>query len=487
MEFLTTKQKKLKARRLFIAYGLLSVLVMLATYVLISTALGFDVFRGKEIVQNGLLFIDSRPDNAEVYINGKKESNATNAKYSLPESSYDIKLTKNGYRDWNGNVEVIGGTVEFLTYPRLLPNSPALIASQTHQSMPAFAQSRDKRWLGSVVNESPEQIVVYDLDNPQDLIRSISLPAQFVAGKKVSSTKIVEWAGDNEHILVCVGFQNVAENSYILINRDKPQEYIDISAIFPLAAGDNLGLWNGKKDEIFIKRANGIVFLGNIKDKALVAQGLVGDVVLQFEAISDERALYTTKLGEELQIKLYSKDKTYVITSIPYSTEKVILRGFGYNRNDYILVAGKQFDKTYVFRNFEKSIEKSIQPRLAPFLLLPINSTYADLSRGNRFVMGTDGVTSVVYDLEQKELHKYELPVPRPAQLGWFDDVRLYALASDQTLSIMDFDGKNLQAIGASVLGLPYVNANVTKFAYQMVENGSIKTMFVDIDTPTVQ
>ena len=67
MEFLTTKQKKKKAQRLYFGYVLLSILVLLATYVLISTALGFEIFSSKgEVVQNGLLFVDSRPDGADI-------------------------------------------------------------------------------------------------------------------------------------------------------------------------------------------------------------------------------------------------------------------------------------------------------------------------------------------------------------------------------------------------------------------------------------
>jgi hypothetical protein len=81
MEFLTPKQKKEKARRLYIGYGLLSVLIGLATYILISTALGYEIFSTKgDIVQNGLLFVDSSPGNADIYINGKKESSETGAK-----------------------------------------------------------------------------------------------------------------------------------------------------------------------------------------------------------------------------------------------------------------------------------------------------------------------------------------------------------------------------------------------------------------------
>jgi hypothetical protein len=486
MEFLTTKQKKVKARRLLVAYGLLSILIVLATYVLISTALGFDIFKGKDVVQNGLLFVDSRPDNADVYLNDRLEADASNAKYSVPESSYDVRLVKNGYRDWSGTVQVIGGTVKFLTYPRLMPTVPASLSQQTHTSLPAFMQSRDKQWLASSTKEVPNQLTVYSLANPDELARVLTLPMTITNNKQVVSTEILEWAGDNEHFLIKVRLSETADPRYILMHRDKPAEIIDISALFPIGADDTLGLWNGKKDLIYVRRQTGGVFLGNTKDKSLSAQSLLGDTVIDFIPVSDEKALYTTKLDNQILVKLYAKDKTYVINSTDKTDKKVIMKAFGFNRNDYILLGGEAFEKTYVYRNFEKAAQSSVQPRVAPFFTMPQQSSIADVSRSNRFVMGSDGSDVAVYDIEQREFYRYELTITRPAELGWFDDVRLYARGSDNKLSVMDFSGENVYELGVSVLGIPYANRDVSVVAFQSNANGTISTNFLDIESPTI-
>lgn len=487
MEFLTTRQKKLKARRLFVAYGLLSILVVLATYVLISTALGFDVFKGKDVVQNGLLFVDSRPDNADVYLNGKLEANASNAKYSVPESTYDIRLVKNGYREWSGTAQVIGGAVKFITYPRLMPSLPATLSEQTHASLPSFLQSRDKQWLASITKEVPNQIVIYSLANPNDLARVLTVPSTVTNNKAVTATEIIEWAGDNEHFLIKLQLTDTPEPRYVLLHRDKPEEVTDISGLFPIGVHDKIGLWNGKKDLVYIRRDSGGVFLGNTKDKSLSAQSILGDTIIDFVSISDERALYTTMLDNQILVKLYTKDKTLVINSTDKADKKIIMKTFGFNRNDYILISGEAFEKTYIYRNFEKATEKATQARVAPYFTMPQQSSIAEASRSNRFVMGSDGNSVAVYDIEQREFYRYELPVTRPAELGWFDDVRLYALGSDKRLSVMDFDGSNIYELGVAALGAPYVNRDVTVAAYQTNKDGSIQTNFLDIESPTTQ
>ena len=65
MEFLDPVAKKRHLRNLFIGYGLLTVLIGLSTYLLILMATGLDFFNLKgEVIQNGLLFVDSQPDGA---------------------------------------------------------------------------------------------------------------------------------------------------------------------------------------------------------------------------------------------------------------------------------------------------------------------------------------------------------------------------------------------------------------------------------------
>jgi len=149
------------------------------------------------------------------------------------------------------------------------------------------------------------------------------------------------------------------------------------------------------------------------------------------------------------------------------------------------LLAGEGFEKTMIYKNFENAVTSSVTGRVAPFFIFPAQSIIADASRSNRFVLGSDGVNAQVYDIEQKELFRYELPASRPADIGWFDDARLYSIGTDQKLSVFDFTGRNVYEIAMPTFGKPHVNTAVNKVLYVTKTEASYTANIVDIESPT--
>jgi hypothetical protein len=141
--------------------------------------------------------------------------------------------------------------------------------------------------------------------------------------------------------------------------------------------------------------------------------------------------------------------------------------------------------KPMIFKNFENAVTSSTTGRVAPFFIFPAQSKVADISRSNRFVLGSDGVNAQVYDIEQKDLYRYELPAARPADIGWFDDARLYSIGTDQKLSIFDFTGKNVYEVAGAITGRPFVNENVSRALYVTKSDTVFKAQIVDIESAT--
>ena len=84
MDFLDPREKKLRNIRLMIGYVLMTVLIFTATLVLVFQAYGFGVDRKTgEVIQNGLVYIDSAPDKADIYIDGVKQQDRSNARLAL--------------------------------------------------------------------------------------------------------------------------------------------------------------------------------------------------------------------------------------------------------------------------------------------------------------------------------------------------------------------------------------------------------------------
>lgn len=485
MEFLTPKQKKEKARRLYIGYGLLSILVGLATYILISTALGYEIFSTKgDIVQNGLLVVDSVPGDADIYINGKKESSQTGAKLSLPDGVYDISLRKTGYAEWRDKVTLSGGTVKFINYPKLMPASPQPIADiPMTLGSTMILQTKDKKWLAVSVPDQNKFADIYDLDNPNNPPISLVVPEAILAGQKPKMLELKEWASDDHHLLARVLIGDKA--SYLLFDKDNLADVTDLTQVFSLVDTDSIGFWDDKSDRMYVHHAASSIVLASVKDKAVSPTPLITEPVKDFYPLSGERAIYTTASDADISVKLLSAAKSYAFLSIKASSEPLIVKSASFNRNEYIAIGGASTEKTYIYKNLESAIKKTPETRTAaPFVLLPNRSNYVEFSSKYRFILSTDGASNAVYDIEAKEVIKYSTPAKTPAATGWFDDSRIYSLGSDKVLNVYDFNGSNVVQLATNSSTIPYVNNDISHTAY-IVPSANLQSLrFLDIEKP---
>jgi hypothetical protein len=173
--------------------------------------------------------------------------------------------------------------------------------------------------------------------------------------------------------------------------------------------------------------------------------------------------------------------KTYIFSTVKKSDNRLVIKSASYNRNEYIAIGGGSIEKTLIYRNLSSLIGKTTDTRIAPFVLLPSHANYLEFSRLNRFILGTDGTTNSVYDIEAKEVLKYPAPAKYPSITGWFDDSRLYSLGSDQTLKLYDFGGSNILQLASSSTSIPVVNNDITHTAFFVPSVSSQSLRFIDI------
>src|SRR4051812_44689192 len=112
MDFLDPKKKRSNRTKLFIGYGLVAIVIYLATYflVLATGGYGFDKDR-HTIIQNGLVFVSAHPESATMFVNGT-DRGGTDGRLVLEEGTYTLELKRSGYRDWKREFALEGGSVE---------------------------------------------------------------------------------------------------------------------------------------------------------------------------------------------------------------------------------------------------------------------------------------------------------------------------------------------------------------------------------------
>ncbi len=207
-----------------------------------------------------LVFADSAPDGASVYLNDAQYRDQTNTRAVLPEGHYDLLIRKDGYRDWRRSFELKGGAVERFTYPLLLPNNLEQQEVASYAQPPTFStQSPDQHWLLFSKGASISEFTEYDTTNVSKdeklAERSVSFPSElFTTAEGAHSVELVEWSNDNKHVLVKHSF--VGGFEFIVLNREAPATSININKLLAQAP-TSVSLRDKKFDEWYLYNQTG--------------------------------------------------------------------------------------------------------------------------------------------------------------------------------------------------------------------------------------
>ena len=148
MDFFDPQKQKRHQIRLSIGYAVIGTVLLLATTILLHWAYGYGLDKEGRVIQNGLVFVSTRPEGADTYLNGKKYKDRTNTRMNLPSGQYLMELKRAGYRDWKRVLTVEGGSVERFDYPMLFPVQLDTSVVKQYHAMPVLStESLDRRWL----------------------------------------------------------------------------------------------------------------------------------------------------------------------------------------------------------------------------------------------------------------------------------------------------------------------------------------------------
>jgi hypothetical protein len=461
MEFLTKRDKQKRTYLLFVSYSLLGILTLLLTYILVSNARGYEIFsQDGNVVQNGLLFVDSKPEGADIYINGVKESDKTNAKLSLAEGSYSVKIQKDGYETWEGTVPVLGGEVLSLSYPKLVaknirPTAAYTFGERTPQLYDNYTGTRVV-----ATRTGSKEFVLFSLngDFPTGVDTGIG---QLPIFEDALSLEFVEWSRPGEHILL-----KVLKESAVSYAVCKVVGQVDCQSLpdeLKVTAADEVRFWASSSNKLMVLSNTGDIHRWNIESKAVEATRVTIQKAARVHWLDDERFVYVEKIsGNASRCILYTKSAERVIGEYSVAWDELSIDSAKFNRNEYVVIGGATAEKTYVYKNIQTLVGKG-QQNITPHVLVPASSRVVSISQGGRFILASNTTSDTVYDLQKKELSSIEVAAGTTVQ--WLDDSRLLFVEPSK-ISVSDFDGMNrydLAAIDGSILGLPITTTDGQK------------------------
>lgn len=458
MDFLTDKEKKQRSRKLFLMYGLLGILVSLGTAFLVLQAFGFDIDRKSgQVVQNGLIFIDAKPTRAEIIVNGKSEG-STDARLALPQDTYNVTLKSEGYRDWNRTINLLGGSVEYLIYPRLFPES--ILTSEVtsyNQSLQFVTQSPDRRWLVVAKSIAALTVDIYDLSKEAPSKTELAFDPSLFAedpNQQAGKVSVIEWSNDNRHVLVSYKVEGLA-TQFIVLDREAPERSININRVLAINA-DQVSLRDKRYDKLYLLQS-GVLRSADLVTLTMSAP--IAEDVLTYKGHGSELLTFVVRNKEQpdiASVKIRSKEKNYTLADYTYKDGTVFkVDAAEFSDDWYYIITSSTEHIAKIFKNPLNSLAAKNPTKALPFASIQISGgTLIGFSANTRFVAVQKLGEFGVYDFETKNYHQYTLEdeVAENENAYWMDGHRFVLLRSGR-VEIFDFDGSNQQDIIGSAKG----------------------------------
>ncbi|MBX4190892.1 PEGA domain-containing protein [Candidatus Saccharibacteria bacterium] len=458
MDYLDPRKRHAHNIRLIVGYFLVSIVIGLATYVLNQAANGYGLnVKTGQIIQNALLFTDSKPGGAEIYINNHDRGTTTKARLILPTGTYTLTLKKDGYRDWSRQFVLNEQSVARYVYPCLFPVKPVVTNIKSYTSLPTLVtQSPDRRWLLIQSNEASERAPTFDmydtstLDQASPTVSQISLPASVLTTYS-SNSKLteVEWSTDNNNLLLEHTYGNNTE--FIVFNRDRPDQSFNVNRMFGVHP-QQVNLLDKKVGQLYILRQpESTLQLGDTGNKTL------GPVlirhVLAFKPYGKNLVTYVTDSGEpknEAIAKIWNNGDSFKLNDFP-AGNKYLIDAAQFQGEFYYAAGSDTSERINIYKNPLDQIKNPAYSKALPILALHMDGGQKIGFSGNARFLGVEaGQQFSVYDFETRDSYQYTLSESITDLLQWMDGHRYIGQVGSK-IFIMDYDGTNRQLIADSV------------------------------------
>lgn len=468
MDFLDPSKRRAYNIRLIIGYFLLTIAILLGTIILVYAAYGFGInTKTGQIIQNGLIFVDSQPSGAKIELNGKDINSTTSARLVTESGKYSLSLTKQGYRQWTKDFTLDEHSIQRFTYPLLIPEQPVVKVIKDYAGLPAvITQSPDKHWVVALEVDSATGVSFLDevdTSNPSKAVNRLAIPAgvfRHIGG----SFAAVEWSTDNSHFLISHTFDGGSE--FALLNRANIADSQNINGLLNQNPA-KVSLVNKKGDQLYIyDNQTRDLKIANVS-KATLSPALLKNVV-EYKSLANNLIIYVTDAGVaagQVEVHLFDGSSDYKLSTINQKSSYV-LDATTYQGHWYYAVTSVSGSSLNIYEDpisdiKNPAIEKAI---VVEALSLPAFDNVSFSSNG-RFLVANQSNSFVGYDFDSKTKFKFGLSSAPLGGFQWLDNYHLGTTLLDN-LTIMDFDGANQQALAPDTF---YLGAHLSKDAKHLI------------------
>lgn len=457
MDFLDPRKRRAYNIRLVVGYFLVAIVIGLATVIIVYGANGYGInTKTGQIVQNGLLFTDSNPGGAEIFINGTDKNTKTSARLILPAGNYDLTLKKAGYRDWSRKFTLSEQSVARYVYPLLLPQTPKVTIIKNYATQPGLlTQSPNQQWLLVQNNQASSVTLVFDqydtttLDQTAIDLKQVSIPPNVLSDYSAASKIMeIEWSTDNNNVLLHHEYPGGSE--FIVFNRDKPDQSFNVNRLFSVTPSQ-VNLYNKRADRLYLfNQTDGNLRLATVGDTSIqpILKG-----VLAFKPYAKDLITYVSADGAAdgmVTARIWNNGQTYRLNE--FSAGAVYLIDAAQFQDDFYYAAGSDTsERINIYKNPLDDLRDPAVARALPLLSLRITGAQKlGFSKNARFISVNSLQQNAVHDFETGDTYNYQIKQPLNENVLWMDGHRLVGNSQNKVL-IMDYDGTNSHLLTDSI------------------------------------
>lgn len=464
----------------FSMYGVMGIIVFITTAMIVLLSEGYYINpNNKQLIKNGLVFVDSAPRNASVTINGVEEKDRTESRFTLPEGKYDFLVRRDGYRDWQRSFLLAGSEVVNLNYVLLVPTTltPKEVSTKP-APITAASQSPDQKWIVSHTLNAGATLDIVDMSRKDPASAAITIPATTLpTGSDTNAMQVVAWASDNQNFLVRVPIGNAV--NYLVVNRSDANKTLNLNKEFGIEA-QSIYLRDDKPDRFYAIDASGSLRELELGGKTISAPKF--ERVLAVKTYGADRLLVVQKdeSSDSANYILTDKDNRMTIgQTTKQPREEYLLDIAEYDGDAYISVGSKADGVVNIYKNlFDNIKSQSITPR--PLARVDIaNPQGVSFSKNARFIAIQSGKEFVVFDNEYERTYRYSLPYDSmylDKKVHWMDGDRLL-LAAEGKQYIVDYDGINLSELATASNVVPLAFDRPFEQFYAFTNNESSSSL----------
>ncbi len=440
-----------------IGYALMAIVIILATIILVYGAYGYSLnTKTGDVVQNGLLFLDSKPGGAKISLNDKDINATTGSRLILPAGNYSVILKRDGYRPWTRSIPLEEHNIARFVYPLLFPEKMVQKSLKSYESTPSLVtQSPDSHWILVQSSNQASGSVTFDQYDTGDIaapIKQLIIPTGVMTPSSASDNilTMVEWSTDNNHVILKHSFGGSSE--FIIFNRSEPSSSININSLFNINPTE-VALRDKKISQLYLfDSAGGSIRIGDTDSGQLAEPFLRG--VLSFKPYASNLILYATNKSSTLgktNINIWNGGKIYKLTELT-SGSVLTLDTAEFQGHFYYLTASDSDDHTYIYKDPLSTLANPAIGKAVPLLVFRISGVNkGGFSTNSRFLDVEADQKFGVYDMETKTRYQYSIAKPLAAPLRWMDGHRLIG-ESDSKVFVMDYDSSNQQILVPTLL-----------------------------------